>query len=220
MKLLLALLLLVGMTGEDDRDGAHSNMTPNIQVVHDYVKANYGLQAGVTNCRKISGSVSWSQHSWSNANDFYTSDKALQDRIAADLKAEYGSHIRNVLTWRYNAAHWNHIHVDMWPKGLYTPPCAGGALRVKHKDGSRGTVFTSDLDPYDGGNIMANMQVIDIQKALNLAGVVDYEGKKLVEDGDYGPRTESALVKAYEPTGAFELEEHTHGQLPYTGGVR
>ena len=64
-------------------------------------------------------------------------DVALsQDEIAANLNDNFGEHIRNILTWRYNAAHWNHIHVDMWPKGWLTPPCAGGQLRIKYKDGT------------------------------------------------------------------------------------
>ena len=120
-------------------------MTPNMQVVYDFAKRNYSLRIGVTNCRKISGSQNYSQHSWSNAIDIYTANKGFQDKMATELKKEFGPYIRNVLTWRYNAAHWNHIHVDMWPKGIYTPPCDGGTLRVRHKDGTQGTVFTSNI---------------------------------------------------------------------------
>lgn len=110
--------------------------TPNLNVVYEYVKAVYDLPIGVTSCRRIAGSQTYSQHSWSNAGDIYTTNKDLQDRIAADLWAGFGEHIRNILTWRYNAAHWNHIHVDMWPKGWLTPPCKGGALRIKYADGN------------------------------------------------------------------------------------
>ena len=120
-------------------------MTPNMQVVHDYVLRDYGRDVGVYTCRRISGSQTYSQHSWSNANDIYTEDKGLQDQIAADIKYQFGDNIRNVLTWRYNAAHWNHLHVDMWPKGYLTPPCKGALLRVKHKNGNIGSVFTSDI---------------------------------------------------------------------------
>lgn len=116
-------------------------MTPNLQVVLDYVKATYGLRVGVTKCRLIDGLQKYSQHSWSNAGDIKTSNKDLQDKIAADLQDRFGDHIHIILTWRYNAAHWNHLHVDMWPKGLGTPPCKGGDLKIKYKNG----LVTTDM---------------------------------------------------------------------------
>ena len=115
-------------------------MTPNLRVINDYIKAKYDLAIGVTNCRRISGSQTYSQHAWSNAGDIYTPDKLLQDLIAADLNNKFGNHVRNILTWRYNAAHWNHVHVDMWPKGWLSPACSG-AVQVdlyKFKDGTIG----------------------------------------------------------------------------------
>ncbi len=112
-------------------------MTPNLKIIYDYTLAKYGQSIGVTNCRRISGSQTYSQHSWSNAADIYTSSHNLQDKIAADLRSMYGDDIRNILTWRYNNAHWNHLHVDMWPKGWLTPPCVeGGHQRIKYKDGT------------------------------------------------------------------------------------
>jgi hypothetical protein len=110
--------------------------TPNFNVVYEYVKAVYDLPIGVTNCRRIAGSQTFSQHSWSNAGDIYTTNKDLQDVIAINLERVFGDHIRNILTWRYNPAHWNHIHIDMWPRGWLTPPCAGGPLRIKYRDGT------------------------------------------------------------------------------------
>ncbi len=122
-------------------------MTPNLQIIYDYTLAKYGQTIGVTKCRKISGKQTYSQHSWSNACDIYTTSHALQDEIAADLELMYGNEIRNILTWRYNSAHWNHVHVDMWPKGWLTPPCAGGALRIKYKNGmvTTGQPFPSTI---------------------------------------------------------------------------
>ena len=140
-------------------------MTPNMQVVYDFAKRNYSLQIGVYNCRRIGGSQTYSQHSWSNAIDIYTANKGFQDKMAAELKKEFGSHIRNVLTWRYNAAHWNHIHVDMWPKGTHTPPCASGTLRVRHKDGTRGTVFTSNIGD-DNLSILSDDEQKELQMFL------------------------------------------------------
>ncbi len=109
-------------------------MTPNLQVVFDYVKANYGLRMGVTNCRRISGSQTWSQHSWSNAVDIHVASKAIGDGVKADLLDRYGDHIRYLLWWR--ADHYDHLHVDMWPRGWLTPPCAGSPLRIKFEDGT------------------------------------------------------------------------------------
>ena len=161
-------------------------MTPNLAVVLDYVEDEYGLPVGVTNCRRISGSQTYSQHSWSNAGDIYTKETILQDVIAADLKAKFGAHVRNVLTWRYNDAHWNHIHIDLWPKGMYTPPCKGGALRVKHKDGTRGTEFTSDIE---GGFDVAALQVENLQEALVAASQLGADGNVIDVDGVWGPNT-------------------------------
>ncbi|KKL22192.1 hypothetical protein LCGC14_2437910, partial [marine sediment metagenome] len=66
-------------------------MTPNLRIINDYIKVSYDLAIGVTNCRRISGSQTYSQHSWSNAIDIYTSNKGLQDDIAIALKKEFGS---------------------------------------------------------------------------------------------------------------------------------
>ncbi len=140
-------------------------MTPNMQTVNDYVELKYDLPVGIYNCRRISGSQTYSQHSWSNANDFYTADKGLQDHIAATLRDVFGDHIRNILTWRYNSAHWNHVHVDMWPKGWLTPPCTGGELKVKYKDGSIGKVFTSDIGDDDLA-ILTDQEQVELQKFL------------------------------------------------------
>lgn len=165
-------------------------MTPNMKVVYDYVKGSYGLKIGVTSCRRISGSQTWSQHSWSNANDIFTTSHSLQDAIAADLKGQFGKYIRNILTWRYNAAHWNHLHVDMWPKGWLTPPCAGRQLRIKYRDG------TVSNGPFPlnikGGNILANLTVLQLQIALNKAGQKGANGKVLTEDNVFGKNTAHA----------------------------
>lgn len=50
----------------------------------------------------------------------------------------------------------------------------------------------------DLGGEMASLQVIDVQKALNEAGVTDHEDKILKEDDIYGPRTASALAKGFQ----------------------
>ena len=178
-------------------------MTPNLEVLVDFVKENYELRRGITNCRRISGSQTYSQHSWSNAVDIFTANKGYQDKMASELKKEFGPHIRNILTWRYNAAHWNHIHVSMWPKGWLTPPCEGGDLRVKHKNGDIGTVFTSDIGD-DDLSILSDDEQRELQKFLaELRGVKSnvsfvrylipwFRKWRTYEPGDFDSGTSSA----------------------------
>ncbi len=164
-------------------------MTPNLEAVIEYVEAYYGLPIGVTNCRKISGKSVWSQHSWSNAADIYVSNREFGDTIVADLYDKFGENVRYILWWR--AGHYNHIHIDMWPYGIETPPCAGGSLHVKNKDGTVSHEFSSDIE---GGFEVAALQVIQLQVALNKAGQTDKDGNRLDEDDIWGPNSEFALV--------------------------
>ena len=113
------------------------------------------LVAGVWNCRKISGSSSWSQHSWGGAGDLthrdwgYSTNPAHQaylDEVAAWLQL----HRTELSIWSYLwrvASHYDHIHVDFEPRGASTPPCAGGLLKSKYKDGS---VVNGDPGPVNG----------------------------------------------------------------------
>ena len=144
-------------------------MTPNLRIVYDYIKAKYGLSIGVTNCRKISGSQTYSQHSWSNAGDIYTTSHSLQDAIRNDLWDTFGSDvIRHTLTWRYNAAHWNHVHVDLWPKGWLTPPCvAGGVNKIKFRDGTvQIAPFPLTINEEVDMAILSDAEQIELQQFL------------------------------------------------------
>lgn len=91
---------------------------------------------GICNCRRISGSSSWSQHAWCNAEDLRRdvggkSDKASMAPVAYWLYANRAKyHIQNII-WRRDPKcddptndHCNHIHVDMQPTLRGTPPCA------------------------------------------------------------------------------------------------
>ena len=71
--------------------------------------------------------------------------------------------------------HTNHVHVSV--------------LRRGDGDGRRWDI--------DLGGELASLQIDDLQKAINEAGVTDHEGKALVEDGIYGHRTASALSRAF-----------------------
>ena len=193
--------------------GCHE-VTPNMKVVHDYVKGQYGRAIGVRNCRPIAGSSTWSQHSWSNANDIYVGDKALGDEIVNNLYDKFGEYVRYILWWR--AGHYDHIHVDMWPYGYATPLCAGGSLRVKHKNGIVNNTFSSNVeDLIEGVYNMAAIQVIDVQIALNKAGLLGANGKPLVEDDIYGPNTAFALANGFSAGVdlAYPLAEAAHERL-------
>ena len=114
-------------------------------------------QFGVTNCRKISGSSSWSQHSWSGANDITHKDHGYSSNPTHQVwlrelvdwlrdKMELLS-LKSILGPDYNSAHADHVHADHWPKGYSTPPCAGGSHRTQY---SSGRVVSGDPGPENG----------------------------------------------------------------------
>lgn len=115
--------------------------TPNVDAVIDWVEAEYPdlPRIQTTNCRPIAGSSTWSQHSWANAADIFV-DRQTGDELAPQLRTMFGPHIRTLL-WQVKD-HYDHIHVDFWPTGISTPPCAGGTLRVRYRDGTVGDTFT------------------------------------------------------------------------------
>jgi len=106
-----------------------------------------GIRFGRVNCRKISGSTTWSQHSWNNGRDIYpptsipylTSNdgeyKAWLDEVAQFIIDNKEALNIRVFLWQVKS-HYNHIHVDFWPRGWSTPPCADGSPRYKYPDGS------------------------------------------------------------------------------------
>jgi hypothetical protein len=79
---------------------------------------------------------------------------------------------------RYSGAsfHTDHVHVSVLPRGDRDP----SAWRINL------------------GGTLAALQIIDLQAALNEAGATDHEDKALKEDDIYGPRTASALAKAFK----------------------
>lgn len=121
-----------------------------------HLKARYPqLAIGRWNCRKISGSSRWSEHAWGNGLDLthrdygYTTDPANQaflDGVNEWLETHRDDLSIRVLLWR-KPSHYNHIHVDFWPRGHGTPPCAGGDLQMKKSDG---TVVAGDPGPENG----------------------------------------------------------------------
>lgn len=111
--------------------------------------------------------------------------------------SSYPKHGVAPYTWRsYSGSnpHKTHFHHSTWPNA--------------DNDNKPWTIGT-------GGASVADMKVIDVQKALNEASRTDFEGKALTEDDEYGPRTHSALVKAYSNdggpgAGAWARLGHSH----------
>lgn len=113
------------------------------------------VRAGVTNCRRIANSSTWSQHAWGNALDLYSvafgysTDPRHQrflDEVAAWVRTYFDELSARTLLWRVRD-HFNHIHLDGWPKGYSTPPCAGGTMRMQYNSGQ---VVRGDPGPANG----------------------------------------------------------------------
>jgi len=85
-----------------------------------------GLRFGRYNCRPISGSSIFSQHSWNNALDIWETVEVLDE-----VNKFLGRHLHDlnirVRLWRVRN-HYNHIHIDFWPKGIGVPHCRNGQL--------------------------------------------------------------------------------------------
>ena len=145
MRFLLLLALFFHAGPADGTQGEDEMGTPNINSIIEWVRSEYPELPRIqtTNCRRIAGSSTWSQHSWANAADIFPITKEQGDTIQARLLKEFGPHIKTIL-WQV-ANHFDHIHVDTWPTGTGTPPCAGGSLKVRHKDGTIGSAFTDDI---------------------------------------------------------------------------
>lgn len=118
--------------------------TPACEQVENAVLLRfYSLITGIGqyNRRKIANTNTWSQHSWANAPDIHVQSLADGDIIYAWLvqnKAALG--IRNIL-WRVTN-HYDHLHVDVWPKGVGTPPYSlTGSGYFRYSDGRQ--VFTA-----------------------------------------------------------------------------
>jgi len=103
------------------------------------------IKLGLYNRRRIAGSLSWSQHSWPNAADLFFT-------VYGDTSAAHQLRLAEVARWLRTAYphpedvryllwlvknHYDHIHIDFWPKGYGTPSKLRGGLdnRYKTKDG-------------------------------------------------------------------------------------
>jgi hypothetical protein len=98
--------------------------TPAVDKLYTDVLIRFPLieSWGICNCRRISGSSSWSQHSWCNAWDMHASMSYL-DQVYNYLNSRRAEYNISHLLWRI-PDHFDHIHVDFLPAGVGTPPCA------------------------------------------------------------------------------------------------
>lgn len=182
-------------------------------------------KAGVWNCRKISGSSAWSQHSWGNALDLRHEDtgystgaknQAFLDDVHRWIKTYQWELSVRVLLWRVRD-HFDHIHMDGWPKGYGTPPCAGGSLRMQYNSG---TVVNGDPGPVNGTIELPDKELIAVGDAQVLEkgnsghAVADLQ-KWLVELGydlgdwtPYGPGYPPGADGEYGGTTLSGVEEY------------
>lgn len=159
--------------------------------LEDVLAAEFpGIRFGRYNCRLISGSDTWSQHSWpgGNARDLYapedhTDPMAFVDEVVEWLETHKEALSVRLILWR-TTDHYSHAHADMWPHGYGTPPCADGDEQWEYSDGR---VFTgSDPGPengvYDDGSYKGVANVPEWGE-----GIVDWgiETGLIVTDDNY-----------------------------------
>lgn len=113
------------------------------------------LRAGRWNCRPISGSSTWSQHAWGAALDIHHVDygysasavhQAWLDKVNGFLVANLDRLSIRTRLWRVKD-HYDHIHIDFWPRGYGRPPCDGGSHRTQY---STSLVVNGDPGPENG----------------------------------------------------------------------
>jgi hypothetical protein len=186
--------------------------TPNVQTILDGVVAEFPqVRHGAWACRRIAGTITWSQHSWENAVDIFVSP-ILGDQVYSFIREEYAEHVK-VILWRVKN-HFDHVHVDPWPTGIATPPCKGGGLLVKHKDGKVGRIFTDDIphappvppppppDPVPSEEAMlpitkdsSQQDIGRLQDLINETYYAPFGQPGLTLDGIYGNGTAAAVRK-------------------------
>lgn len=184
------------------------------------------VRAGEWNCRKISGSSTWSQHAWGNALDLHHVDwpyevsdrnKAFLDPIHRWLKTYRKELSIRTMLWQ-TRHHFDHIHIDGWPKGYGQPPCDGGSLRMQYNDGR---IVNGDPGPANGTPELPDRELVKVSNAQVLEKTMD--GKAVADlqhmlislgydlgdwtpfgpdypkgaDGKFGQGTEDA-VRAYQ----------------------
>lgn len=171
--------------------------TPAAERCEREVMARYDefiVGIGQYNRRPIADTSTWSQHSWANALDLHVSlgrpanatERARGDQIAAWLRANRTAlGIRTVLWWV--EGHFDHIHVDFWPKGIDTPPISStGVGRFKYSSGAEVSA-TIQTVPAQGAGLGDEMMevLINIFKGQNSAFYAALKAKTGEPHGDH-----------------------------------
>lgn len=177
------------------------------------------LRAGVANCRKIAGTSTWSQHAWSAGLDIHHRDygysaspahQAWLDQVFAFInRYRLTMSIRTAL-WRVNN-HYDHIHIDFWPRGYGTPPCAGGTLRVRY---SNGLVVSGDPGPEKGSYELPDAPVIPPPPPPSGGYKVEVHRDTIKKDakGDLVEIAQSLLARAgFPPANSFDANHKPDG---------
>lgn len=187
---------------------------------------------GQYNRRKISGSSTWSQHSWGNGLDFMVKGsttaewKKNGDPIFAFLNANRKALGIRVLLWQVKD-HYNHIHADFWGKGVYTPPLSSTGVGSFQK--SSGSVVKKKIQeaPHEGGfpfedevnvrEVYARLQASLIRAGHDLGNYTPYlpagDPDSLPgADGVWGKLARAAQDKANASAGAAPSNVYTKSQ--------
>lgn len=163
-----------------------SFITPAAGAAKDRLTQEFpALKFGIYNRRKIAGSTVWSQHSWPNALDLFFTQygdtsgehQLLLDEVHTWLFARRVELNIRTLLWR-TTAHYDHIHVDFWPKGYGTPSTirGGGDNRYKTKSGE--VIAQWELDLED------EVPQFDEDTAAVLQRIADSDKEDLTQPGE------------------------------------
>ncbi|MEN8233768.1 MAG: peptidoglycan-binding domain-containing protein [Actinomycetota bacterium] len=171
------------------------------------------LAAGVWNCRKISGTSIWSQHAWGNALDLYHRDFGYSTKVEHQVYLDgvwqfietYTDELSiRIKIWR-KRDHFNHIHLDFWPKGYGTPPCdkeTNASLRMQYNSGN---VVNGDPGPANGYHELPDKELVTVSEAQVL---------KRGSEGISVARLQRDLISLGYDLGSWTPWEDSHEEFP------
>jgi hypothetical protein len=118
-----------------------SFVTPQLAIVKSRLEEAWpSLKYGIYNRRKIAGTTTWSQHSWPNAVDLfftrYGDTSPVHQSMLEDLSEwlYFNTSLDEVRNTLWNIpAHYDHIHIDFWPRGYGVPSIVRGGVDNLYK---------------------------------------------------------------------------------------
>lgn len=177
------------------------------------VATGYDAQSvGTYNCRVITGGTKLSLHAYGIAididpfalgNGYYsglsvfswskTEFTSEQVKAVEAIRTKNGKKVFRWGGWWTSSRDYMHWEVDVAPADLATG---------------------IDWTTVPGGEPLAGLRVEDLQETLNAMGAKDHEGKALVVDGEYGPRTQSAWINGMKMGGSSGITQ-AQGDVRY-----